>query len=147
MLTALAVALVGCTPDGAGVPPSPEASTPPPTIAPSPPTFAPDGSAEDNLPLFAAVTAEVWTSADRDSGRAYVDALTEAGFDKERMQVTADRSTVGNPAESIQFSVAWREDQCLIGQVGPSTGEPVTAVLPQLAEGRCLVGKTRPIDW
>ncbi len=63
------------------------------------------------------------------------------------MQVTQDLTTVGNPVESLQFSVRWGEDECLIGQVGPSTGEPVTVVVDQLAEGRCLVGNTRPIDW
>lgn len=63
------------------------------------------------------------------------------------MQVTQDVTTVGNPVESLQFSVRWGETECLVGQVGPSTGEPVTMVLPQLAEGRCLVGTTRAIDW
>ena len=62
------------------------------------------------------------------------------------MQVTNDTSTVGNPAESIQFAVRWGEE-CLIGQVGPATGEPVTVVVPVLAEGSCLVGQTRPINW
>ena len=69
-----------------------------------------------------------------------------AGFDKAAMQVTRDTSTVGNPAESIQFSVRWG-DECLVGQVGPATGDPVTVVVPGLAEGTCLVGETRPIDW
>jgi hypothetical protein len=106
----------------------------------------PDGTAEDNLPLFAAVTAAVWSSADSASGRAYIDALTAAGFDNAAMQVTRDTSTVGNPAESIQFSVRWG-DECLIGQVGPATGQPVTVTVPALGEGTCLVGATRPIDW
>lgn len=105
----------------------------------------PDGSAADNLPLFRAVTEQVWGSGDRARGRAYLDALAAAGFPAERMQVTADTSTVGNPAESIQFSVAWGDAECLVGQVGPSTGEPVTAVLPQLADDRCLIGQTAPI--
>lgn len=107
----------------------------------------PGGTASDNLPLFAAVTAEVWESEARAEGRAYIDALVDAGFDKQRMQVTADRPTVGNPVESLQFSLAWSDAECLIGQVGPSTGEPVTEVMPQLAGGRCLIGQTRPIDW
>lgn len=93
------------------------------------------------------MTARVWASGERDQGRAYIDALAGAGFAKESMQVTADRSTVGNPAESLQFSVAWSETQCLVGQVGPSTGNPVTAVMPRLADGACLVGMTRTIDW
>ena len=55
-------------------------------------------------------------------------------------------STVGNPAESIQFSVLWK-GECLIGQVGPATGDPVTTVARSIEGGACLVGNTRPIDW
>lgn len=139
--------LLGCAPGPADVPAPTGSSSPAPAPESAAPTFQPDGSAEDNLPVFAAVTAEVWASEERDAGRAYIDALVEAGFDKESMQVTADRTTVGNPAESIQFSVAWSDGQCLIGQTGPSTGEPETAVMPQLDGGRCLIGDTRPIDW
>ena len=107
----------------------------------------PDGSAADNLPLFSAITAQVWASEQRAEGRAYIDALTAAGFDKAAMQVTPDVTTVDRAVESMQFSVRWGATECLVGQVGPSTGEPVTIVMPQLAEGRCIVGNTRPIDW
>lgn len=127
-------------PSGAGVSPSPSGS-------PSVPVYVADGTADDNLPLFAAVTGSVWASDQRASGRAYIDALTAAGFDRAAMQVTQDVTTVGNPAESLMFAVRWGDTECLIGQVGPSTGEPVTVVMPQLAEGRCLVGATRAIDW
>ncbi len=107
----------------------------------------PDGSAEDNLPYFTHVTEQVWASDRRAEGRAYVDALVEAGFDKAAMQVTHDASTVGNPAESMQFSVLW-QGECLVGQVGPDIGEAVTRVLPALEDGTlCLLGATRPIDW
>lgn len=109
--------------------------------------FVAGGTADDNLPLFTAVTSGVWASEQRASGRAYIDALTAAGFDKTAMQVTADVTTVGNPVESLQFAVRWGDTECLIGQVGPSTGEPIAVVMPQLAEGRCLVGATRTIDW
>ena len=122
--------------------PSPN-STPTP---PAEPALVPNGTAAENLPLFTSVTAAVWASEERVYGRAYVDALTAAGFDKTAMQVTNDQTTVGNPAESIQFSVRLGEE-CLIGQVGPATGNPVTVVVPVLAEGTCLVGETRPIDW
>lgn len=151
----LALALAGCTqppgpvpsagPTGSGSSAVGPSGAPTRTAAPEP-TLVPDGTAADNLPLFTAVTASVWASEGRAEGRAYVDALATAGFDKAAMQVTRDRSTVGNPAESIQFSVRWGED-CLIGQVGPATGDPVTVVLPMLAEGTCLVGETRQIDW
>ena len=96
--------------------------------------------------MFTTVTSAVWATPEQVSGRAYIDALIAAGFDRSAMQVTYDQSTVGNPAESIQFSVRWGEE-CLIGQVGPATGTPVTVVVPVLGEGNCLVGDTRPIDW
>lgn len=110
------------------------------------PTLVPDGSAADNLPIFAATVGAVFAGPDALSGRAYVDALVSVGFDKAAMQVTQDLTTVGNPAESIQVSVRWG-DECLVGQVGPATGAPVATVLPGLAEGGCLIGQTRPIDW
>lgn len=128
-------------------PPSAEASPTPDSTVPAEPELVPDGTAEDNLPVFTRVSEGIWATDQRVSGRAYIDALTAAGFDRAAMQVTQDLSTVGNTAESLQFSVRWGEDECLIGQVGPSTGQVVTAVMPQLAEGRCLVGTTRPIDW
>ena len=142
----LLLSLAACGPSPA---PSPAASSAPATAAPTPeePVFHPDGTAEENLPVFTAVTEKIWATDQRGSGRAYIDALVAAGFDKGAMQVTRDTSTVGNPAESMQFSVRWGDEECLVGQVGPSTGEPVTAVMPQLAEGRCLIGETRAIDW
>lgn len=136
----LLLALTGCAPD------PPHAPTPSPTADPPQATAAPP-DADAALESFAAVTARVWASDARDRGRAYVDALEQAGFVRDDMQVTADRSTVGNQAESLQFSVAWSRTQCLVGQVGPSTGEPVTALMPRLADGACLIGRTRPIDW
>ena len=152
----LALALTGCTaPDATGsVTPTPS-STAVAAESPSPspsstqasgPTLVPAGTAEENLPLFSAVVAGVWATPQQVAGRAYVDALAAAGFDKGAMQLTPDASTVGNPAESIQFSVRWGKE-CLIGQVGPATGAPVTVVVPALAEGTCLIGDTRPIDW
>jgi hypothetical protein len=148
----LAAVLVACTPGNpsgapsSGDPTQTPSNTGTPGATATSPTLLPDGTAADNLPVFTAVTRAVWNSADRVAGRAYVDALVAAGFDKSAMQVTEDTTTVGNPAESIQFSVRWNEE-CLIGQVGPATGEPVTVVMPVLAEGTCLIGQTRPIDW
>lgn len=141
--------LTACTPEPVETPEPTAPVEVSPSASPTPetPVLVPEGSADDNMPIFAAVTDAVWNSEDRVSGRAYIDALVDAGFDKAAMQVTEDRSTVGNPAESIQFSVRWGDDACLVGQVGPSTGEPETIVMAQLAEGRCLVGETRAIDW
>ncbi len=150
MLTG-ALGLAACTPEtGPSPTPAPAASetaSPAPSPTPDGPVLHPDGTAEDNLPLFDAVTAKVWEESGSSSGRAYIDAFVAAGFDKGDMQVTQDLTTVGNAVESMQFSVRWGDDACLVGQVGPSTGEPLTVVMDQLAEGRCLVGDTRPIDW
>ena len=148
-----ALALTGC----AAEPPTPPATADPQPTDPQPtdtpgssettvPQLVPDGTAEDNLPVFTSAVTEVWNSPDNVSGRAYVDALVAAGFDKAAMELTADTTPVGNAAESIQFSVLWG-DECLIGQVGPAIGTPVSIVAPALLEGGCLVGETRPIDW
>lgn len=150
LIGAFVVLLVtGCTPSPSPTP-APTAPAPVPTgsatPAPAGPALVPEGSAEDNLPFFTQIVQSVWNSEGRGAGRAYVDALVAGGFDKSVMQVTADTSTVGNPAESIQVSVRWGE-QCLIGQVGEATGEPVTTVVAALPDGACLLGETRPIDW
>lgn len=145
----LTIAMAGCgsfaEPEPA--PPSPSAPAPAPEPTEVVPALVPDGTAEENLPLFEQVVAAVWASESQVQGAAYIDALTAAGFDRSAMAVTKDESTVGRPAETIQFSVAWGTEECLVGQVGPSTGSPVTRVMPQLADGRCLIGELRPIDW
>lgn len=152
LATAAALVLVACTPSPEGSPSSAPpssgaAGTPSPSESPvAPPQLVADGTAADNLPLFTSVMNAVWATPDSVSGRAYIDALVAAGFDKAAMQVTEDTSTVGNAAESIQFSVRWG-GECLVGQVGPATGTPLAVVLPGLAEGGCLVATTRTIDW
>lgn len=125
---------------------SPVASGEPTVDVPQAPTLVPAGTAADNLPLFDSVVDSVWAGPENVSGRAYVDALVAAGFDKAAMQVTNDLTTIGDRAESIQFSVLWGQE-CLVGQVGPATGGAVTTIVPALPEGGCLIGQTRPIDW
>ena len=79
-------------------------------------------------------------------GRDFIDALVAAGFDKAAMQVTSDTTTIGDPADSIQFAVRF-QDECLVGQYGPKSEGYHGAVRPMLGTGRCLDGQTRPIDW
>jgi hypothetical protein len=76
-------------------------------------------------------------------GSAFIDELVAAGFRREAMEVTEDRTTIGLAAPSVQFSVLWR-GVCLIGQYGPQSGG-YHAVAAAPVAGRCLVGKTRPI--
>lgn len=144
----LALTITGC--GSAPELPGQESSSPSAAASaasPAPTPSATPTGAEDALASFTDVTVRIWGSDARDQGRAYIDALVQAGFAKQRMQVTSDLSTVGNPAESLQFSVAWSDAECLVGQVGPSTGEPQTALMPRLADGSCLAGRTRTIDW
>ena len=79
-------------------------------------------------------------------GRAFIDALVAVGYDKGSMEVTPDETAIALDADNIQFSVRWGDD-CLIGQVGPATGNPVAIVADGLPDGGCLLGSTRAIDW
>lgn len=117
-----------------------------PTPTPTGPALMPNGSATQNLPYFTSIVDAVASGPQAAQGRAYIDALTAGGFDKSAMEVTQDLTTVGNQADSIQFSVTWK-GECLVGQVGPSVPGPQARVLPLVPEGTCLVGQTRPIDW
>jgi hypothetical protein len=115
--------------------------------APATPTVAPvdpEGTADDNLPAFEA-TAGAGVAADPNAqGRSLVDALVGAGFPKDRMEVTADATPLGNSVDSILVAVHMA-DACLIGQ---RAQDGFTAhVEPALSSGRCLVGQTRAIDW
>ncbi|MDX2375530.1 hypothetical protein M4I32_01795 [Microbacterium sp. LRZ72] len=125
---------------------TPVVVTPSPTPTPEVPELQPEGTASENLDFFSLVVDTVWEGSEAVSGRAYVDALDEAGFDRGAMQVSEDETTLGAAVESLQFSVRWG-DECLVGQVGPETGDPVTVVLPVIEGDRCLIGNTQPIDW
>jgi hypothetical protein len=121
---------------------SPDAATPSaePTVA----SVDPGGTAADNLPAFEATASAVVAANPNAQGRDLVDALVAAGFPKERMEVTADRTPLGNSVDSILVSVHMA-DACLIGQ---RAQDGFTAhAEPALSSGRCLVGQTRAIDW
>ena len=111
---------------------------------PAAPQLVPDGTAKENLPYFDSVNNALFAAQPHANGRAIVDSLVVAGFDKSAMQVTPDTTPTHNSTDSIQFAVQLGSD-CLIGQFGG--GEYSSVVGPALATGGCLVGKTRPIDW
>jgi hypothetical protein len=102
------------------------------------------GSAAENRAYFDHVGTTLFASAASANGRTIIDSLAAAGFDKASMQVTPDTTSDGGSVDSILFSVKLG-GQCLLGQRGP--GGFSSAVQPALANGSCLVGKTRPIDW
>jgi hypothetical protein len=153
---AVLLAIAGCT----ASPPSPGASASAPattepaaTAAPeatsepaAEPSLRPELAASENLAYFDLVNQRVIAANPEAQGRDFVDALVAAGFDKAAMQVTADTTTIGDPADSIQFSVRF-QNECLVGQYGTGSDGYHGAVRPLLGTGACLVGQTRPIDW
>lgn len=108
------------------------------------PVFVADGTAEDNLPLFTKIVNDQWAAGSGTTGKSYTDALVAAGFDVTAMEVTASKTTLGNDVESLQFAVLWH-GSCLVGQVGPSTGDPIATVLPELKDGGCFVATTAEV--
>lgn len=147
--TAVAALLItGCSAQPA---PSPATSAPtaPGSSSPTPapePSFDAAAPADEARIFFDTVNRATLTSNPAASGRDFVDALSTAGFDRTAMELTADETTIGNAADSIQFSVRWGES-CLIGQNGPAVGGYHSTLAPVLGTGRCLIGSTRPIDW
>jgi hypothetical protein len=147
----LAVSLSACS---AGAPtPSPVTSsgtgsaTPTPTPSSSAaPALVPGGTAAQNLPYFDQVNKATIAANPGAQGRAFIDGLVAAGFPKADMQVTADTTTIGLKANSIQFSVRLGQT-CLIGQYGADAGGYQSTTSAALATGGCLIGQTRPIDW
>lgn len=142
-----AIGLTGCGSPQAVAPTAsqtPVATPTPQATKPSAPRLVPDGTAEENLPYFDSVNNALFAAAPQSNGRAIIDSLVAAGFDKSAMQVTPDTTPTHNNADSIQFAVQFGSE-CLIGQFGG--GEYTSVTGPALATGGCLVGKTRPIDW
>ncbi len=148
--TALAVLLVltGCAAEqGKTSPGAPRPMGTQSTGIPSPEASArlvPGGSAAENLAWFDTVNRALLEGQAMPGGRAIVDGLIAAGFDRDAIEVTADRTPNGHAVDAVQVSVRIGEE-CLIGQAsGAGYSSVVTEVL---ATGTCLVGRTRPIDW
>ncbi|PPF59563.1 hypothetical protein C5C55_00455 [Rathayibacter sp. AY1C2] len=147
VLGGLAVCLSGCTSPSAPDPvvSSSAAEAPAPAESTAPVAFVPGGTTEQNLPVFEQ-TLRAAAEPDPDvSGSSVVDALVAAGFSRESMQLTADETSVGLDADSVQVSVKLGES-CLIGQYGPKSGGVRAVIAAPIATGACLVGRTVPIQ-
>ncbi len=142
----LSLALSGCSP-AAPAPsrkPSSASASPGASATPAPtPGYRPDGTAAANKAWFDAVNTKLFAANGAANGRAIIDSLVAAGFDKSAMQVTPDKTSINGGVDSILFSVRIG-DSCLLGQSG---GGYSSAVEPALKSGLCLIGKTRAIDW
>ncbi|MEY2847879.1 MAG: hypothetical protein RI885_544 [Actinomycetota bacterium] len=115
-----------------------------PTPSPEPLAYDATGTAQDNLAYFDEVNLRLLSAGATPGGRPIIDNLVAAGFDRSAMQVTSDTTTIGAASDSVEFSVRIGSD-CLVGQ--SSDAGYASTVGPALAEGACLAGATRPIDW
>jgi len=148
----LALALLaGCSAGPAPAGPAPTrttASAPSATqssnATPAAPQYLPDGTAKANKSYFDSVTTALLARDPSAGGKNVIDALVAAGFDKANMQVTPDTTTIGRKVDSVLFSVRIGTE-CLLGQLSGS--QYTSSVQAALADGTCLVGKTRPINW
>ncbi|BDZ49964.1 hypothetical protein GCM10025867_22050 [Frondihabitans sucicola] len=144
------VVLAGCT--NASPTPSPavsnsaSAGSPSAAATPTPaPSYDANASTPEALAEFTAVVTKKLAGDPQPHGRDIVDALAAAGFDKKAMQLTPDDTTIGRNVDSIEFSVLWKNNDCLIGQVGSAGFSSESS--PVLSTGKCLIGTTRTIDW
>ncbi|PPG62770.1 hypothetical protein C5C69_04285 [Rathayibacter sp. AY1C7] len=147
VLGGLAVCLSGCTSPSApdAVVSSSAAEAPAPAESAAPVAFVPGGTTEQNLPVFEQTLRAAAEPDPEVSGSSVVDALVAAGFSRESMQLTADETSVGLDADSVQVSVKLGES-CLIGQYGPKSGGVRAVIAAPIATGACLVGRTVPIQ-
>jgi len=144
-LLAVAITLAGCVPVAPQpVPTVSRTATPTPTPTETPdPELVAGGTAGQNRPFVEFVISALLESTSQPSSLAIIDTLVAAGFDKASMEITKDTTRVGDPADSILFSVLI-SGQCLLGQV--AQGSVATELGDVLGTGRCLVGRTLSLD-
>jgi len=143
----LVLALSACTTAPDPGPTARPTSTPSGTATPTPepdPVLVPTGDAEANLPYFDLVNKRLLDTVPTPNGQQLVENLVAAGFAKADMEVTPDTTVGSEAASTIQFSVR-ANGSCLIGQTGAAGYNALAA--PLLGTGKCLVGKTRAIDF
>lgn len=145
-IVSTALMLAGCTaaPAPTPTPTVPVSATPTPTPTPTGPIIRPGASAAANQQFFDKVNTDFNAAHGMSDGKSIIDNLVAAGFRKQDMQVTTDRTSIDLPVDSIIFSVRVK-GECLIGQFSSSGYHGLIA--PLLGNGLCLVGTTRPIDW
>lgn len=146
---AVAVLLLsGCTSGGDTGPTAKPLTSGFPTPSSTPdapdPVFDPAGDATANLAYFDFVNRKLQETSPTPTGQQTVENLVAAGFDKAAMEITPDAAIGGEAAESIQFSVLIN-GTCLVGQTGGAGYNALAS--PALGTGKCLIGKTRTIDF
>lgn len=140
-------ALAGCVQMGVPTPIPTYTPSPAATGSPTPdagPVLRPGDTAAANKQFFDAVNAAFYAARGKSDGKSIIDNLVVSGFRKQDMEVTPDQTSIGEPADSIVFSIRVK-GECLVGQFGGAGYRGIVG--PILSTGSCLVGNTRPIDW
>ena len=151
--TALVVLLSACTSEHNDTVPTPvpvvtntgtSAPSAAPTSAPGPdPVLLPGGTALANLEYFNFVNNKLLAVNSNPSTTAIVENLLNSGFEKSKLEVTADKtSQLHRPADSIEFAVR-TSNGCLIGQF--HAGLYTSMVAPMVNGEVCLIGATATI--
>lgn len=110
-----------------------------PTIAP---TLSPMGTANDNIAYFRAVVeAATKTQGLNASTEKLARTLAAKGFSAKGIEYTDNATAVGMKPDSVTVAVEFK-GQCLIAQYGPSIKGIAVSVLPVLASGGCLLGRS-----
>ena len=144
------VGLAACTPTKPDATPATSSAAPSPSETPAAsvpkpvPTLNPEGSAVENLAYFRRVGHRLLDRNQGAKGKTIVNYFVKAGFSKNDMEVTPDKTSIDLDAWNIEFSVLMN-GTCLIGQAGNVRFQSFAA--PVLATNRCLIGRTRTIDW
>lgn len=105
--------------------------------------FLPNADASANLAFFEQVLAGAGAGQLKVAGADVIQALVEAGFAEEDIDITPDASLIALPADSVAVAVSWKE-QCLIGQYTDQW--LATDVAPPVADGSCLVHEVETLD-
>lgn len=110
--------------------------------------YDPAGGAVGNQAFFARIAQEYAASDVELNGETMVNAFAAAGFNKEDMQVSFDKTQINLDTDAMFLAVRF-EQECLIAQVGRAKRDYVTNLAPALGadKTKCLIGKTREIDW
>ncbi len=125
-----------------------EESAPPPVVIDEQaveviPEFVDGGSAEDNLPYIDYVLTRAGAGTGLFGSLDAVAVLERAGFDREYIEVTSDRTALELAAESVTIAVII-DGECALGQW--SSEWYSSAVTPLLGAGTCLLGDTLSLD-
>lgn len=143
----LAAALAGCVPTTpTPVPTQTGSASATPSASPTPaaPAMVEGGTAKENQPYFDQLNNTYFSANGIGTSAGVVENLAAAGFRKQDMQVTAERTSIDLQADSMIVSVRLK-GECLIGDFQPSSGYR-SAITPLLGTGGCLIGTTVPIQ-